>query len=97
MIPDNHPGIVFVPPLRVVLQRAEQEKGAPLVEAEVIQLCNKAMCMTVPFSAGVEMVHELGYVDVVPEDCWKDWQRHRRQINGEPEPGLWTWLRGLFK
>ncbi|MEG5265577.1 hypothetical protein TRP66_14845 [Pseudomonas sp. JDS28PS106] len=69
--------LVHVPALVVLLKAAEDRKGSPLTEAEVVQIRDKAACIALPFSAACSLEDERGYPDIVPEDCWEEWQRVR--------------------
>lgn len=72
--------LVHVPALVVLLKAAEDRKGSPLTEAEVVQIRDKAACIALPFSAACALEDERGYPDIVPEDCWKEWQRVRSSL-----------------
>lgn len=69
--------LVPVPALVVLLKTAEDRKGSPLSEAEVVQIRDEATCIAVPLSATFALQDKRGYPDIVPEDCWKQWQRVR--------------------
>ena len=74
---------VFMPALLAVLRAAEQEKNAPLTEAEVLAVRDNAVCMTVPLSVAHGLDRSRGYPDISPEDCWKEWRSFREQITAE--------------
>lgn len=72
--------LVFVPALVVVLRAMEEKNGTPLTEAQVCDIRDRAVCITVPFSTALAMEDARGYPDIVAEDCWKEWQRVRLLI-----------------
>lgn len=53
--------LVFVPALVAVLTAAEDRKGSPLTEAEVCNIRDQAVCITLPFSVALDMERERGY------------------------------------
>ena len=69
--------IVPVPALVAVLKHAEDRKGSPLTESEVLDLRDGAACVAVPLEAAIEMAEARGYHDIAPETCWEDWQEVR--------------------
>lgn len=71
---------VFMPALVAILHAAEQEKGAPLTEAEVLAIRDNAVCMTVPLSVANDLERSRGYSDISPEDCWHGWLSARGHI-----------------
>jgi len=72
--------LVFVPALVAVLYAAEQQKGAPLTEQEVIDIRNNATCIKLPFRVALESEQKRGYPDIVAENCWEEWQSMRIQL-----------------
>ncbi|MBC3453289.1 hypothetical protein HU745_19690 [Pseudomonas mosselii] len=69
--------LVFVPALVSLLKAAEDRKGSQLNEDEVLEIRDNATATAIPFSVAVAMEKERGYEDIVPEECWKEWQRVR--------------------
>lgn len=69
--------LVFVPALVALLKAAEDRKGSALSEPEVLEIRDNATATAVPFSIAFAMEEERGYRDIVPEECWKEWQRVR--------------------
>ncbi|PMU18946.1 MULTISPECIES: hypothetical protein [unclassified Pseudomonas] len=69
--------LVFVPALVAVLTAAENSKGSPLTEAEVCDIRDRAVCITLPFSVALDMERERGYPDIVAENCWSEWQSRK--------------------
>lgn len=72
--------IVFVPALIAVLKAAEDRKGSPLSEDEVLEIRDGATASAVPFSAALALEKERGYEDIAPEECWEEWQRIRSTL-----------------
>jgi len=72
--------LVFIPTLVSLLKAAEDCKGTPLSEEEVLEIRDNATATAVPFSAAVALEKERGYEDIVPEECWNEWQRVRSFI-----------------
>lgn len=72
--------LVFVPALAAVLKAAEDKKGTPLEEAEVIAIRDAAVCMAVKPSAAREMEASRGYPDIVAENAWQEWSKLRSQL-----------------
>lgn len=73
---------VFVPSLAEVLARAEQVKGGPLTETEVLRIRDKADCVMMDIAQADRLAQSRGYRDVNPENCWADWHRLRVQVTG---------------
>lgn len=69
--------LVFVPALVAVLTAAEDRKGSPLTEAEVCDIRDRAVCITLPFSVALDMERKRGYPDIVAENCWSEWQSRK--------------------
>ena len=69
--------LVFVPALVSLLKAAEDRKGSQLSEDEVLEIRDNATATAMPFSVAVALEKERGYEDIVPEECWKEWQRVR--------------------
>jgi len=69
---------VFLPPLRVVLEQLEREKGAPLTETEVVAARATARVLMMRPAFAARMAAERGYEDLDPARVWEDWQRLRR-------------------
>lgn len=72
--------IVFVPALAPLLVRAEQLKGAPLTEAEVVRIRDEAICVTMTQSQARALAENRGYDDLDPENCWSQWLVLREEI-----------------
>ncbi|MPQ68544.1 MULTISPECIES: hypothetical protein [unclassified Pseudomonas] len=72
--------LVFIPALVAVLRAAEERKGSPLTEAEVCNIRDQAVCITLPFSIALDMEKERGYPDIASENCWSEWKKARELI-----------------
>lgn len=72
--------LVFVPALVALLKAAEDRKGSPLSEAEVLEIRDNATATAVPFSAAFALETERGYRDITPEECWEEWQQVRLSL-----------------
>ena len=69
--------MVPVPALVALLKHAEDQKGSPLTQTEVLEIRDEATCIVVPLARAVEMTEARGYDDIAPETCWEDWQEVR--------------------
>lgn len=76
---------VFMPALSVILVNAEDKKGSPLEENEVIEIRDNASCMMMERSHAEAMDESRGYKDIDPENCWYDWQMLRREFGRKPD------------
>jgi hypothetical protein len=75
---DNQPlTLDFIPSLVSRLIRAEQDKGEPLEEHEVIQVRDSATVIRVPLAARNGVWEKRGYRDIDPENVWEDWLAYR--------------------
>lgn len=72
--------LVFIPALVAILLNVEKTKGAPLTEAEVIAVRDKAVCMAMPVSQAALLEATRGYPDIVAEDAWNEWRRSRVEL-----------------
>lgn len=75
--PNNPPVIDFIPSLVSRLIRAEEDKGSPLTEPEVLAIRDTATTMRVTLKARDFVWLKRGYRDIDPDDVWNDWQRYR--------------------
>jgi hypothetical protein len=71
-LPQND--VVFMPALAALLAAAEKHKGAPLTEAEVEAIRDKASCMTVSPRHAQALERSRGYADLDPERAFAQWQ-----------------------
>ncbi len=76
---------LFIPALCVLLVNAEDKKGSPLEEGEVLELRDKAAVMMVSKEHFDAMADSRGYPDLDPENCWYDWQMLRRKMGRKPD------------
>jgi SAM-dependent methyltransferase len=74
--------LVFIPALAPLLLRAEQLKGSPLTEAEVLRIRDKATCVSMTREQARKIEEERGYADLDPEEAWAEWQQFRRRGEG---------------
>lgn len=71
---------IFNPSLAALLLAAENDKGSPLTEDEVIAIRNSATVMMVPEESAAEMSKKRGYKDIDPDNCWMEWCELRRRF-----------------
>lgn len=76
---------VFVPALVALLLSAEEEKGEPLTEEEVIAIRDEAACVMMPAAEAAALEESRGYPDIAPEDCWEQWQQVRLELAEEDD------------
>jgi len=69
--------IMPIPSLIAVLLNREQEKGAPLTEAEVLAIRDSCECTAVPYDIVPQIVEARGYEDIRAEHAWEDWNAIR--------------------
>lgn len=81
MTPEERLIPVIVPSLAAILSNAEQTKGSPLTEAEVVRIRDEAPCMILRESAARELDEKRGYRDIDPDNCWEEWQQLRVQLS----------------
>jgi hypothetical protein len=70
---------IFNPSLAALLLAAENDKGSPLTEDEVIAIRNSATVMMVPEESAAEMSKKRGYKDIDPDNCWQEWCELRKR------------------
>jgi hypothetical protein len=71
---------VFIPALAALLLDAEEKKGAPLTENEVLYIRDKGVCMMLEPDRAALLERKRGYHDIDPENCWIEWQAMRREL-----------------
>lgn len=76
---------VFMPSLSAILVNAEDMKGDPLDENEVLAIRDKASCIMMEVDHAEAMDKSRGYSDIDPENCWYDWQMLRREMGRKPD------------
>jgi len=74
--PEGH-AIVFVPALMSVLAVAEQDRGAPLTESDVLAIRDAAGAIAVPAAKAADLDKGRGYADLHADRCWQEWQAAR--------------------
>jgi len=72
--------LICIPALVTLLKAAEDRKGSPLSEAEVLEIRDNATAMAVPFSVAFALEKDRGYEDIAPEECWEEWLRVRSSL-----------------
>ena len=72
----------FIPSLSAVLLNAERKKGAPLLETEVVEIRDKASVMAVTRGMARDVDARRGYIDIDPEDCWRQYLQMRETLKG---------------
>ena len=72
--------LVFIPALAPLLVRAEQLKGSPLTEEEVLRVRDNAICVRMAAEQAAATQEQRGYQDIDPEDCWAQWQELREEL-----------------
>jgi len=70
--------IVFIPALVVVLVAKKKEAGRELTREEVESIRDSATAIRVPIETARDMVRERGYLDIDPENVWKEWLLHKK-------------------
>lgn len=70
----------FIPSLVSILKAAEDNKGKPLTETEVIDIRDSAICITVSLNAFQSVEESRGYNDIDPENCWNEWSEIRKEF-----------------
>jgi hypothetical protein len=83
-VSDERLVIVPIPALVAILLHHERQKGAPLSEKEVLDIRDRAACMTMPYSVAAQMAEKRGYDDIRPEHAWEDWNAVRPSLSVEP-------------
>lgn len=70
--------LVFMPSLAALLEKAEQLKGAPLTEEQVIRIRDAALVVATRSQAASAVEEQRGYADVDPANPWVTWQVIRK-------------------
>jgi hypothetical protein len=78
--PDPDTVIVFIPSLGALLVRAEDLKGSPLTEEEVLRIRDNAFCITATPEQARGIAESRGYADLDPENVWAEWQQLRTDL-----------------
>ena len=77
---------VFITALVYLLHYAEQQKGGPLTEPEVLAIRDGGVCMTMAVEWAIALDEKRGYNDIDPERAWEQWQEARAPAP-DAEPG----------
>jgi hypothetical protein len=75
--------IVPMPTLVSLLLRAEQDKGGPLTEAEVLAIRDGCACIALPRDVAAGVARDRGYDDIDLEQCWEQWRQKRKELVGD--------------
>ncbi|MGV1682699.1 hypothetical protein [Sphingopyxis sp. NJF-3] len=67
------------PPLITLLQQHETAKGSALTEAEVLDIRDGAVCMTMKRSRAEQLAASRGFPDIDPANAWEEWLHARHQ------------------
>ncbi len=76
---------VFIPSLSAVLIAAEDTKGEPLTNDEVLSIRDSAACIMMTPTDVAKLAESRGYDDIDPENCWYEWQMLRRELDRKPD------------
>ncbi len=82
MSQNEHLHIVPVPSLVATLLRAEQDKGEPLTEEEVLKIRDGCPSVAMTDEMLSKVVARRGYDDIDPEHAWEEWQGIRPSLTG---------------
>lgn len=74
---------VFMPALAAILIHAEDVKGSPLTETEVLRIRDKATCIMMQVN-DARKLEETRVRDIDPENCWHAWQNLRAELGRTP-------------
>jgi hypothetical protein len=72
---------VFMPALIVLLLKAEQLKGSPLIPEDVHRIRDGANSVATRADVALGIEQERGYRDIDPENCWEEFQQLRAQLS----------------
>jgi hypothetical protein len=71
--------------LGAILIAAEDKKGQPLTNDEVLSIRDNAACIMMTYADAAKLADSRGYDDLDPENCWYDWQMLRRELDRKPD------------
>jgi len=69
--------ILFMPALSALLTRAEQLKGSPLTEEQVLRIRDGALAVVTRGDAAAATIEQRGHPEVDPTSAWQSWQAIR--------------------
>jgi hypothetical protein len=76
----KHYVLQFMPALVAVLLSVERKNGAPLTQAQVELIRDKASVMVVSPQAARAVEEKRGYRDIDASDAWREWQAARKEL-----------------
>src|SRR5262249_13750296 len=80
--------ILFMPSLAALLTRAEELKGSPLTQEQVIRVRDAALAVVTPADVAAATVEQRGYAEVDAIRPWESWRALRGGDGGKnPSPG----------
>ncbi len=77
--------ILFMPSLAALLCRAEELKGTPLTEEQVLRLRDASLAVITPADVASATVGQRGYAEVDSASAWKSWQAIRKGTESPPD------------
>ncbi|WP_420137439.1 hypothetical protein [Sphingomonas sp.] len=72
--------IMPMPSLVALLLSKEEEKGAPLMETEVLEIRDQADSVATPPDVVAKIAAARGYDDIDPERAWEEWMAIRPNL-----------------
>jgi hypothetical protein len=84
--PESDVVVVPIPPLVLLLDALQREKGRPLTEQEVLEIRDNAVCITMD-RADAEKWAETRGRDIDPENVWAEWNEYFASGDDGAEPG----------
>ena len=75
----------FMAALVVLVGYAEDKKSTPHTKDEVYSIRDNAACVMMEGDDARKMDDGRDYCDIVPENCWHEWQMARRDMDRKPE------------
>jgi hypothetical protein len=69
--------LLFIPSLAALLARAEELKGSPLTEEQVIRIRDASQVIVSPPQPTAAVEQRREYADVDPANPWESWQAIR--------------------
>jgi len=83
MSQNEHLHIIPIPSLVATLLHAEQVKGEPLIEEEVLAIRDTCPSVAMTDEMLSKVVARRGYDDIDPERVWEEWLAIRPSLTGE--------------
>jgi len=77
---------VFIPSLAAILVHAQDVKGSPLTEDEVLSVRDASTVIMLPAEAAEELSETRGYRDLNPENVWAEYRELLAKNPGLLEP-----------